>query len=157
MTPLTLDQVRGMTAPVLAGFGAEVLCQCKTEAADRLAADKQILDLIDQALDIKYAEKARALRLTEGKDTGIVHFDEGPIRISVDLPKKTEWDQQLLADIARRIAAAGDEPSQYIDVSYRVSETRYLAWPDHLRNQFQPARTVKTGKATYRLTLTQEQ
>lgn len=156
MTPLSLDKVRGMTASVLAGFGAEVLCQCKAEAADRLAADKQIADLIDQALDIKYAEKARALRLTEGKDTGIVHFDEGPIRISADLPKKTEWNQVLLADIARRITAAGDDPGQYIDVSYRVSETKYLVWPDHLRNQFQPARTVKTGKATYSLSPIQE-
>lgn len=156
MNTLTLDQVRSMTASVLAGFGAEVLCQCKAEAADRMAADKQIADLIDQAIDLKFAERARALRLSEGKDTGIVHFDEGRIRISADLPKKTEWNQVLLADIARRITAAGDDPGQYIDVSYRISETKYLAWPDHLRNQFQPARTVKTGKATYRLTPIQE-
>lgn len=152
MNTLTLDQVRGMTASVLAGFGADVLCQCKAEAADRMAADKQIADLIHQAIDLKFGERARALRLSEGKDTGIVHFDEGQIRISADLPKKTEWNQVLLADIARRITAAGDDLGQYIDVSYRVSETKYLAWPDHLRNQFQPARTVKTGKPTYRLT-----
>jgi hypothetical protein len=156
MNTLTLDQVRSMTASALAGFGAEVLCQCKAEAADRMAADKQIADLIDQAIDLKFAERARALRLSEGKDTGIVHFDEGRVRISADLPKKTEWNQALLADIARRISAAGDDPGQYIDVSYRISETKYLAWPDHLRNQFQPARTVKTGKATYRLTPIQE-
>jgi hypothetical protein len=156
MNTLTLDQVRGMTASVLAGFGAEVLSQCKAEAADRIAADKHIADLIDQAIDLKFAERARALRLSEGKDTGIVHFDEGQIHISADLPKKTEWNQALLAEMASRIAAAGDNPSQYIDVSYRVSETKFLAWPDHLRNQFQPARTVKTGKATYRLSPIQE-
>lgn len=156
MTSLTLDQLRAMKASALAGFGAEVLCQLKAEAVDRLATEKQIADLVDQALDLKYAERSRALRLTEGKDTGVVHFEDGSVRISADLPKKTEWDQQMLADIARRISAAGDDPGQYIDVSYRISETKYLAWPDHLRNQFLPARTLKTGKATYRLSPIQE-
>jgi hypothetical protein len=157
MNMLTPDQVRDMSVSTLAGFSAEVLCQLQTSAAERLKAEKHLVDLIDQALDHKFAEKARALRLTEGKDTGIVHFDDGRIRISADLPKKTEWNQSLLADMARRIAAAGDDPSQYIEVSYRISETKYLAWPDNFRNQFQPARTVKTGKATYRLTSIQEQ
>lgn len=152
----TPDQLRGMSASTLAGFSAEVLCQLQAGASERLKAEKHIADLIDQAIDLKFAERARALRLSEGKDTGIVHFDEGQIHISADLPKKTEWNQALLAEMARRIAAAGDNPSQYIDVSYRVSETKYLAWPDHLRNQFQPARTVKTGKATYRLSPIQE-
>lgn len=152
----TPDQLRGMSASTLARFSAEVLCQLQAEASERLKAEKHIADLIEQAIDLKFAERARALRLSEGKDTGIVHFDEGQIHISADLPKKTEWNQALLAEMARRIAAAGDNPSQYIDVSYRVSETKYLAWPDHLRNQFQPARTVKTGKATYRLSPIQE-
>lgn len=156
MIPLPLDQLRAMKASVLAGFAAEVLCQLKAEAADRLANEKQIADLVDQALDLKYAERSRSLRFTEGKDTGVVHFEDGSVRVSADLPKKTEWDQPMLADIARRIADSGDDPSQYIDVSYRVSETKYLAWPDHLRNQFLTARTVKPGKATYRLTPIQE-
>jgi len=156
MNLLTPDQVRGMSAATLAGFSAEVLCQLQAGASERLKAEKHIADLIEQAIDLKFAERARALRLSEGKDTGIVHFAEGPIHISADLPKKTEWNQALLAEMARRIAAAGDNPGQYIDVSYRVSETKYLAWPDHLRNQFQPARTVKTGKATYRLSPIQE-
>ena len=156
MNLLTPDQVRGMSASTLAGFSAEVLCQLQATASDRLKAEKHIADLIDQAIDLKFAERARALRLAEGKDTGIVHFDEGRIHVSADLPKKTEWNQTLLTDMARRIATAGEDPSQYIDVSYRISETKYLAWPDHLRNQFQPARTVKTGKATYRLSPIQE-
>jgi len=152
MTTITLDQLRNMSAVALAGFGAQVLCQLKDEATARMQSEKATVELIDQALDRKYADKTRELRLAEGKDTGVVHFQDGAIRITADLPKKAEWDQQMLADMARRIAAANEDPGQYIDVAYRVSETKFAAWPDNLRSQFSPARTLKTGKATYRLT-----
>jgi hypothetical protein len=156
MNAITPDQLRGMAATTLAGFGAEALFQLKSEAAVRLQDEKQIVDLIDQALDMKYAEKSRALRLSEGKDTGVVHFDDGHVRVTADLPKKAEWDQKQLRELVLRIASGGDNPDEFIETSYRISETKYLAWQESLRSQFTPARTVKVGKATYRLALLSE-
>ncbi|MQM32141.1 MAG: hypothetical protein CRU78_17190, partial [Candidatus Accumulibacter phosphatis] len=92
-------------------------------------------------------------RLAAGKDSGVVHFDDDQVRITADLPKKVEWDQKQLADITRRIAASGDDPSQYVEISYRVSETKFNAWPESLKSAFVPARTLKTGKPGFRLAL----
>jgi hypothetical protein len=156
MTNITLDQLRTMSAASLAGFGSLVLCHLKDEATTRLLSEKATVDLIDQALERKYADKARELRQSEGKDTGIVHFQDGPVRITADLPKKVEWDQKRLAELVTRIAAAGDNPAEFVETAYRVSETKYQAWQESLRSQFTPARTVKVGKATYRLALLSE-
>lgn len=140
----------------LAAFDARSLFQLKTLAADRLATAKAEVDHIEHALSLKYAERAKHLRLVAGKDSGVVHFDDGDVRITADLPKKVEWDQTLLANLEARIAANGDNPREYIDVSYRVSETKFSAWAIALREQFIPARTVKVGKPSFRLALLSE-
>jgi hypothetical protein len=75
------------------------------------------------------------------------------VRITADLPKKVEWDQVQLVDIVARIAAAGDNPDEYVECAYRVSETKFNAWASSLRSQFIPARTVKVGKPSFRLAL----
>jgi hypothetical protein len=85
-----------------------------------------------------------------------VHFDDGRIRITADLPKKVEWDQAKLGDITRRIAANGEDPAEYVEISYRVSETKFNAWPETLKTAFASARTLKTGKPGFRLALIQE-
>jgi hypothetical protein len=126
------------------------------EASTLLSAVKQLADRIDQALDRKYAEAAQAIRLSQGKDTGIVHFDDGAVRITADLPKKVEWDQLQLAEIVRRIQANGDNPSEFVDLTYKVSETKFNAWPESIKSVFVPARTLKTGKPSFRLALLSE-
>ena len=117
---------------------------------------KAIVEHIDRALDLKYADRAHQLRLAAGKDTGVVHFDDGHVRITADLPKKVDWDQKRLAEITQRIAANGDDPSEYVEISYRISETKFNAWPESLKSAFAPARTLKTGKQGFRLALLQE-
>ena len=122
--------------------------------APEVAGD--IVEHVERALDIKYADRAHQLRLAAGKDTGVVHFDDGHVRITADLPKKVDWDQKRLAEITRRIAANGDDPSEYVEISYRISETKFNAWPESLKSAFAPARTLKTGKPGFRLALLQE-
>lgn len=150
------DYVLSIPAGQLAEQSSESLFQLKNDATDLLATTKAIVNQIDRALELKYADRARQLRLAAGKDTGIVHFDDGHVRITADLPKKVEWDQARLRDITQRIAANGDDPSEYVDISYRVSETKFTAWPESLKSAFSPARTLKTGKPDFRLALLQE-
>ena len=89
-------------------------------------------------------------------EVAVVHFDDGHVRITADLPKKVDWDQKRLAEITQRIAANGDDPSEYVEISYRISETKFNAWPESLKSAFAPARTLKTGKPGFRLALLQE-
>jgi len=145
------DEVLTTPAGELAALASESLFQLKNDAADLLAAAKAIVEHVDRALDLKYADRAHQLRLAAGKDTGVVHFDDGHVRITADL-----WDQMRLAEITRRIAANGDDPSEYVEVSYRISETKFNAWPESLKSAFAPARTLKTGKPGFRLALLQE-
>ena len=156
MNLLSPDQVLTTPAGELAQQSGESLFQLKNDAADLLAAAKAIVDHVDRALDLKYAQRAHELRLAAGKDTGVVHFDDGRIRITADLPKKVEWDQAKLGDITRRIAANGEDPAEYVEISYRVSETKFNAWPETLKTAFASARTLKTGKPGFRLALIQE-
>ena len=124
MNPLTPDQVIAVPAGDLAEQPSEALFQLKNDAADLLAATKAVVEHLDRALELKYAERVQALRLAADKDTGVVHFDDGRVRISADLPKRIDWDQRVLAEIVRRITENGEDPTEYIDIGYRVSENR---------------------------------
>ena len=152
----TPEQVLATPAGTLAQQPAELLFSIKNAAADLLAAGKALSDHIDQAIDFKWSERARNLRHDAGKDTGVVHFDDGNVRVTADLPKKVEWDQTCLAEITRRITDSGDDAKQYVEISYRVSETKFNAWPETLKSAFEAARTVKTGKPSFRLALMKE-
>ena len=156
MSRLTLEQAIATPAGDLAAHSSEVLFQLKNDAADQLTAAKAKADHVDRAIEFKFADRAHSLRLEAGKDTGVVHFDDGRVRITADLPKKVDWDQSKLAEITRRITANGDDPVQYVEISYRVSETKFGAWPESLKSAFVQARTLKTGKPSFRLALIQE-
>lgn len=150
------DKILATPVSELANLASDSLFQVKNDAADLLAIAKALVEHIDRALDLKYVDRAHQLRLDANKDTGIVHFDDGNVRVTADLPKKVDWDQKQLAELVDRIAAAGDNPAEFIETTYRVSETKYQAWQESLRSQFTPARTVKVGKASYRLALLSE-
>lgn len=156
MNQLTPHQVLAMPAGDLALQTSESLFQLKNDAADLQALAKAVVDHLDRALDLKYSKQAHALRLATGKDTGVVHFDDGHVQVTADLPKKVDWDQKKLADLVRRMTANGDNPAEYVEISYRVSETKFNAWPETLKSAFAPARTLKTGKPGFRLALLQE-
>ena len=47
--------------------------------------------------------------------------------------------------LVERIRAAGEDPAEYVEISFKVPERAYAAWPEAIRQGFEPARTVKTG------------
>lgn len=152
---MLLERCAARPASELAEYLPEQLLDLKKQALDALARAKADADLIDRALDLRYSRVAAVHRVAAGKDTGTVSFDDGAVRVSVELPKKIEWDQVELARIASRIRKAGEDPSEFIEVTYRVSEAKYSAWPASMRATFDPARTLKTGKPNFRLSLTE--
>ncbi len=87
--PPQQQDVLSIPATDLAAFDARSLFQLKTLAADRLATAKAQVDHIEHALNLKYAERAKHLRLVAGKDSGVVHFDDGEVRITATCPRKS--------------------------------------------------------------------
>ncbi len=149
---ITLEEARLFSVSEMTGLSAQDLMQLQKEAAESLRQAKDLKDWVDGAIALKYEAQAKALRARLGKDTGTVHFEDDGVRVTADLPKKPVWDQQRLAEIAGRIATSGDNPSEFLDITYKVAERKYSAWPENLRQVFAPARTLKTGKPTFKLT-----
>ena len=153
MSTVLPDQILAIAPAELAQQSGDALFEIKNSVGLRLIQAKTLAAHIDRALDLKYAERARQLRVTAGKDTGVVHFDDGAVRITADLPKKIDWDQKQLAAIHERIAASGDNPAEFIETIFHVSETKFNAWNQSLKDAFILARIVKTGKPDFRLAL----
>ena len=145
-----------MPVGAVVALPADDLALLQDEADEALRFAKLTKDWIDGALAVKYADAANAARQAAGKDTGTIRFLDDTVTVIADLPKKIDWDQALIAEIIERIRAGGDDPAEYVEISFKVPERKYTAWPESIRATFAPARTVKTGKQTFRLTINNE-
>jgi hypothetical protein len=152
----TLADIRHMPIGQVLELPPEHLALLQADARDALDAAKRMLDWIEGAIALRYQQRAVAARAAAGKDTGTVRFQDGEVEIVADLPKKVEWDQARLATLAEQIRAGGEDPADYLEVSFKVAERAYGAWPERIRQAFAPARTVRTGKPTYRLAILSE-
>jgi len=65
--------------------------------------------------------------------------------------KKISYDQKMLATLAKEIEAAGEPVSDYINVEYDVSEAKFKAFPESIRKQFIPARTIKQANPSIKI------
>lgn len=148
-----LETIRNLPIGEVAQLPAEHLALLQEDATAALDASKKAKDWIEAAIVLRFSEPAQALRREAGKDTGTVRFEQDGVTIVADLPKRVDWDQALIADLVERIRAGGDDPGQYVEIAIKVPERKYTAWPDHIRRQFEPARTVRTGKPNISLHL----
>ena len=152
----TLDSIRMLPIGEIAQLPAEHLALLQEDASAALDASKKAKDWIDGAIALRFADHVQALRREAGKDTGTVRFEQHGVTVVADLPKRVDWDQALIAAVVERIRAAGDDPTQYVDIAIKVPERKYTAWPENIRTAFAPARTVRTGKPSFVLTLKED-
>jgi len=152
----TLDALRQMPVSDIIALPAEHLALLQTDAREALDAAKRMQDWIEAAIALRYEQRAVGARAAAGKDTGTVRFQDGTVEVVVDLAKRVDWDQPRLAALSEQIRAGGEDPGEYVEVSFKVSERAYAAWPERIRAAFEPARTVRTGKPAYRLTILSE-
>ena len=141
----TPDDLPSLSAAEIAALPVELLAILQREIDERLKRDKAAKTRFDAGLAVRYDTRAAEERQISGKDTGTVRFDDGDFTVVADLPKRVDWDQDRLADMVARIRDAGDDPAEYVDLAYKVPERKYAAWPEAIRQGFEPARTVRTG------------
>jgi hypothetical protein len=151
MNRLSPHQALAASAGELAALPGETLYQLQQDAADLLALTQAIVERTAHALAVKYAGRAHAMRQAAGRDTGVVHFEDGGVRITADLPERIEWDQRRLAEIVRRLLAHGSDLTAAVDLHYHVPETHYCAWTAPLQQMFAPARIRSLGEPNFRL------
>jgi hypothetical protein len=149
-----IPAIPAITAPQIAALPADQL-HALDLALTALASNlKSARANFNTALVQRFGEAARASLRASGRDFGTTHLDAEGLRVTFELGKRISWDQKKLALIADRIAAAGERLSDYVDVAYSVSETRYGAWPEALCAQFSSARTVQEASPKFTLALT---
>ena len=135
----------------IAALPADVLVVLQQESEAALKQAKAAKARLDGALVLKYGAQAAEVRRDAGKDTGTVRFADGDITVVADLPKRIAWDQAKLGQMVERIRAAGDDVGEYVEVSFKIAERSYAAWPRAIREGFEPARTVRPGQLTIEL------
>ena len=153
---ITLGDIHRMPVGQIAALPADQLALLKGAADEQLTQAKSVADWLDGAISLKYADRAQDTRQEAGKDTGTIRFEDNGVTVIAELPKRIDWDQALLAQIAENIASAGEDPAEFIETKLSVSERKYGALPESWRKGFEPARTVRTGKPKFRLVLNEE-
>jgi hypothetical protein len=148
-----LDAIQHLPVAELLALPAAYLALLQEDATTALEVAKRTKDWLEGIVAVRYDQRAIALRAGQGRDTGTVRFSDGAVTVVADLPKRVEWDQRRLAAIVERIRTNGGDPSEYVEITYKVPERAYSAWPEQIRAAFTPARTVRTGKPSFKLTL----
>ena len=158
MNDITLfpADVAAMSVGQLAALPAVQKAEIDKNLDEALDWLKKARTKFDAALDAAYGEQARTALRDSGRDFGTVHLDDGPLHIKFELPKKVNWDQKKLGDIATHIVAGGDKVEHFIDVKLAVSESRFTNWPPTLQQEFAAARTVEPGKPSFTLSFDSE-
>ncbi len=148
-----LEDIRALPIGEIAALPAEQLALLQEDAEAALTAAKTLKEWLDGAIGLRFGERAQAARCDAGKDTGTVRLVEDGVTVVADLPKRVEWDQAQLAAVVQRIRAEGDDPAEYVNIVFKVPERKYTAWPSAIRDAFEAARTVRTGKPVFKLSL----
>ena len=150
-TPITLTDLRTLPVGEIMNLSPADLLVLQKEAVEAFELAKLTKEWLENAIRLKYDTRFQALRQQHDKPFGTVHLDDDGCTVTCDVPKKPEWDQQKLAAVVHQISAAGDNPAEYVEISYTVAERKFTAWPEHIRQAFAPARVLKAGKATVSL------
>jgi hypothetical protein len=141
----SVDDMLNMPTGDLAQMPVEMLAALQAELDHATKTLKSATTRLSTALEVRYATRAAEARRACGKDTGTVRLVDGDYTVVADLPKRVDWDQEKLAQIAANIADSGDDPSEFIDTKLTVPERKYNALPEAWRDGLEPARTVKVG------------
>lgn len=142
---LSVDDMLNMPTGELAQMPVDLLAGLQAELDHATKTLKSATARLNTALEVRYATRAAETRRACGKDTGTVRLADGDYTVIADLPKRVDWDQEMLAQIAANIADNGDDPAEFIDTKLTVPERKYNALPEAWRDGFEPARTVKVG------------
>ncbi|MBU6339296.1 MAG: hypothetical protein KGQ36_04900 [Rickettsiales bacterium] len=151
LNKINLTDVPNIPIGTLSKLAPEQLLSLQQQAAQHLQRAKMLKDWLDNSVALKYRDIAANIRRLDSKDTGTVHFSDGDFKVTSVLTKKVEWNQDRLKDVVSAIRKHGDNVDEYVDTSYKISETKYSAWPEHIKNIFKPARVLKTGGETFKI------
>lgn len=151
-TVLTIDEIGSLPMQCIADLSSADLARLSRELAEQKAKLAALDERLTSAFDLRYGARAAQRRAEMGKDTGAVRLDDNGFVVVADLPKRVKWDQEKLRQAVEVIRTSwNDDPADYVKAKLEVSESAFTNWPRAVRELFLPARTVETGKPTYKI------
>lgn len=147
----TVAEIAAMDLAQLSALDVDTLEAIQADLSERKKTVANEAKILDAVLATILDGDASAAFASEHKDTGTVTFDRDDRKIEAKREKGVNWDQQMLATLWSRIEAAGDSAAVYMtrEVEYKIKEAAYKDWPDDVRTEFDPARTVKPGATKF--------
>ena len=130
----SVDDMLNMPVTELALMPPAMLAAVQAEIDAAHERMKAVVQRFELALEVRYAARASECRRKDGKDTGKIRFDDKGVSVISELPKRIDWDQAKLAQIAANIASAGEDPA----AAERLSDALYsyyspiAAWEEEL-------------------------
>ena len=149
MSNIRLEQLPDMTPQEVADFPPSLLADLVHQLAAAQDHVKAIKTILDAGIDERYSKLAAELRAAEGKDTGMARIEDGEFVITANLPKKTKWDQAKLVGIFNSMDA--ESAQHYARAEYKVDENKFIGAPPKIQTLLSEARTVETGKPSYKI------
>ena len=140
---MTLEDIKEQSPSVLDALPIEILANLQTQAEAHLADASQMVAILHGVFTRRYAAGLN--------DTGTHHRSDGGYDITINVPKRVEYDNKVLANAIDIIKGWGENPDDYVETKISVSESKYKAWPPAIRNLFEAGRTVKSGKPTFKI------
>lgn len=88
---------------------------------------------LNGALRLKYSPLINEKRDKRSQPYGEIRIKDENYTIIENRPLVGEWDSSKLKKYAERIKDSGGNPEDFVDITYNVSEKRYLSLSDEVR------------------------
>lgn len=148
---VSLAQLQELGVTKVSSLPIDQLAMLLEEMTELKVKCRNYDNLLHAALVERFTKPAAEVRAKEGKDTGRIRLTVDDHVVIADLPKDVEWDQTKILNAIETIRSWNEPVEDYVSIKYSVSETKYNAWPETIRNLFAASRTVGTGKPTFKI------
>ena len=99
-----------------------------------------------ELLDEKISQEALSQLSSKEYGCGTANIETDNYKIKAVVSKTVKWDEDILRKIAKKISDAGLDPEAFIKYKLSVSETAFKGYPDAVKQEFVPARSVEPSK-----------
>lgn len=139
----------------LAEKSATELAKMQKEVETLIAQTDNVRKWLNGALMLKYSTQINEKRTKTNRPYGEISFHDNGYIVTEDRPMVLEWQKDKLKEYAKRIAANGGNPEDYMDIDYTISEKKYCSLSDEARKSLNAAGNIRPGCAV--ITLTQRE
>ena len=139
----------------LAELPAAELAKMQKEVETLIALADNVRKWLNGALMLKYSTHINEKRAKTNCPYGEISFTDNEYIVTEDRPLVLEWQKDKLKEYAKRIAANGGNPEDYMDIDYTISEEKYCSLSDEARKSLNAAGNIRPGCAV--ITLTQRE